>query len=226
MGEVGYGPRKMGANQVSPAEAQATTWAQIFAALVLIVGAVLVVVPTAIHLGEAWKNPFEPSTTTTTVVTVSPEGKTTKTTTAEASRSFVERSLASGGLLLLRIGIVALAAFLAGAVVQRTILGRFDMKLGPLEVPALAQKAAEASDQALEEVKAELGRQVEATKAAMTAAARNAEELASLKTVLAGLVPLIGEGGRQSGTEGSQPTSQELHFEPEQIVEPEPETED
>jgi hypothetical protein len=185
-------------NQTEKAEARATAWAQGAAVAVLVVGTVLVLVPAIIHLGEAWKNPFEPASSVTTVVTESPGKQVTKTTTAEASRSFVERSLASGGLLLLRIGIIALAAFLAGAVVQRTILGVFAMKLGPLEVPELAKRTAEASDEAVEQIKGELGRQAEATQAAMTAAAGAAEAVASLKVGFAAL-------GIEPPDEGVQP---------------------
>jgi hypothetical protein len=193
------------ANKTAPeAEASATKWAQRAAIAVLVLGTVLIVVPAVLHLGEAWKNPFEPSTTVTTVVTKSPGKAETKRTTAEASRSFVERSLASGGLLLVRIGLVALAAFLAGAVVQRTMLGVFTMKLGPLEVPELAKRTAEASDEALEKIKAELGRQADATKNAMGLAAGTAEQLAYVISALKGL-GVDPEGGDLEGKRDSRP---------------------
>jgi hypothetical protein len=60
-------------------------------------------------------------------------------TTKEADASLLERSLSNGGLLLLRIGVAALAAFIAGAVVQRTIMGNYAFKAGPLEVPELVE---------------------------------------------------------------------------------------
>lgn len=62
-------------------------------------------------------------------------------TTAEADLSLIERGLGTGGLLLLRLGLVAMAAFLAGAVIQRTILGRFAIELGPVKVPELSETA-------------------------------------------------------------------------------------
>jgi len=37
----------------------------------------------------------------------------------------------------LRVGIVVLAAFLAGAVAQRVLLGDYALKVGPVAVPAL-----------------------------------------------------------------------------------------
>lgn len=45
--------------------------------------------------------------------------------------------LGQGGLWLVRILLVLLAAFLAGAAVQRTLLGNFAFKAGGLEVPPL-----------------------------------------------------------------------------------------
>lgn len=207
---LGFRLSQVAAPKVEP-EARANRWARGAAAAVLVIGAALIVAPAVINLGEVWENPFEPASSVTTVVTEKPDGSTeTKTTTGEASRSFVERSLAAGGLLLLRIGIVALAAFLAGAVVQRTILGDFAMKLGPLEVPKLA-KAAEASDKALEEIKEELGRQAEATSRAMNVAAGAAEEIALFKESLQAL----GIQSEDSGNEAEQTTSVEVTPEPE-----------
>jgi hypothetical protein len=82
-----------------------------------------------------------------------------KATTKEADESVLERSLASGGLLLLRLGVAALAAFIAGAAVQRTIMGNYAFKAGPLEVPELAA----ASEAAVDELTALLDEQAEAT---------------------------------------------------------------
>jgi hypothetical protein len=62
----------------------------------------------------------------------------TVTTTAEGERSLLERVLGDGGLVVLQLGIVLLAAFLAAAILQRAILGEYAVKLGSLELPALA----------------------------------------------------------------------------------------
>lgn len=170
------------------------------AGLVLVVGTLLIVVPALAHLSDVWTNPFGAPQTTVTEVTRTGSQVTTKTTRSEAHRSFLEKALAPGGLLLLRIGLVALAAFLAGAVVQRTLLGDFALKMGPLEVPEL-QRAAAASDEALSAISTELAQQARATEIAMKVAADAAEgvsELArenrSLKERVHTLIELL-EGG-------------------------------
>jgi hypothetical protein len=185
-------------------EARADLWGRVAALVVVGVGLVVVVLPAVLHLGEVWENPFVPSTTTVLEVTTRPNGtEVRKTTTTEAERSFVERSLAAGGLVLLRVGAVALAAFIAGAVVQRAILGRFDLKLGPLELTE-TKRAAEASEEGLAAVEAGLRDQVRATTRAMNLAAGAAEgvaalhdDTAQLKEDLARLLGLFEEGGAQ-----------------------------
>jgi hypothetical protein len=96
--------------------------------------------------------------------TVSPSGKTmvttietvpgsakkratsteTTTTTAEANDSLLERALSTGGLVLFRLAIVAFAAFISGAVVQRAVLGRYALKLGVLELDDLSAATTDA----------------------------------------------------------------------------------
>jgi hypothetical protein len=162
------------------AESTATTVAQIAAAVVLVLGLILVVGPAVRYGGTIWANPFQPRTVTQTVTTQLPSGgRRTQTTTREASEPFIERTLAPSGLFLFRIALVAIAAFLAGAVMQRTLLGRFAMKVGPVEVPDLRQAAA-ASEEALAQVIGELERQKKATESAMQVAADSAEGLAAL----------------------------------------------
>ena len=131
----------------------------------------------------------------------------TTTTTKEADRSLLERSLAAGGLLLVRIGVVALAAFLAGAVVQRTLLGNFALKLGPLEIPEL-KRAAEESERALGEIQSQLKTQTEATEEAMSVAADAADAVSSVATdvealtaALGTLLDLAGDGGEKEGVD-------------------------
>ncbi|MCA1675776.1 MAG: hypothetical protein LC799_27550, partial [Actinobacteria bacterium] len=48
--------------------------------------------------------------------------------------SSAERLLGRGGLVVLRLGLVGAAAFLAGAVAQRIYLGRFGGTFGPIEM--------------------------------------------------------------------------------------------
>jgi hypothetical protein len=180
-------------------EARADKWGRLVAVLVLVLGLPIIVVPALLHMGDVWENPFVPSKTTVVEITTRPNGtQVRKTTTSEAERSFVERSLAAGGLLLLRLGAVALAAFIAGAVVQRAIMGRFDLKLGPLEL-AETKRAAEASEEALAAVQDDLRGQVQATEGAMRVAAGAAkgvaalhEEITSLNKTLAVLLTMVG----------------------------------
>jgi hypothetical protein len=154
-------------------------------------GLAFVVVPTLAHLGEVFTNPYvSPSTTVTEVTTQAGGEPTTKTITKEASRSFVERSLAAGGLLFLRIGVVVLAAFFAGALVQRMILGNYALKVGPVELPELARAAA-ASAQAVDDITAQLDKQAKATEEAMRVAAGTADGLATLHEKLEPLVELL-----------------------------------
>jgi hypothetical protein len=113
------------------------------AAMIFVLGMLVVVLPALWHLGAVTRDPFTAPTSTKTVTTqVGKRTTSTVTTRSESSQSLLDRGLAAGGLLILRLGIVALAAFLAGAVVQRIKLGDFQLKLGPLEVPALQRLGA------------------------------------------------------------------------------------
>jgi hypothetical protein len=127
---------------ISPEE-RADKRARQVATIVFFIGIAFVVVPALIHIGYAYENPFKARTTTKRVVSVAPMNRVTiTTTTEEAPGSFVERGLASGGLLLLRLAIVAAAVFLAGAVIQRLYLAEFALKLGGFELPALRKTTA------------------------------------------------------------------------------------
>jgi hypothetical protein len=165
-------------------ERRANKWAQIAAVAVLAVGLILVLLPAIAHLRAVFEDPFASPRTTVRVVKTEPGGAQTVTeTTSDTSRSFLEKSLAAGGLLLLRLGIVALAAFLAGAVVQRILLANFALKLGPLEVPDI-KRAAAASEEALRAIEDRLGKQARATESAMAVAADAAQGVARLQRTL------------------------------------------
>lgn len=109
----------------------------VVAGAVLVIGAALVLAPALFHVGAVFSDdPFRPPETVVTVVKTNADGEqTTQTTTKEADQSLVQRALATGGVLLFRVGIVAFAAFLAEAVVQRTLLGNFALKLVQLSFP-------------------------------------------------------------------------------------------
>lgn len=141
-----------------------------------LLGIVLVLVPAVVNLGSVWNDPFKPRQTIERVVTTTPDGKTVTKTTQKEEGSFLDRSLAEGGLLLLRFGIVVIAAFLAGAVVQRAILGRFDITLGPLSFPELKQVAA-GTEKALEDLKLQLQAQKDATEDVASSTARALDDL-------------------------------------------------
>ena len=113
--------------------------AGLIAASVLVVGALVVVQPALQHRSDlANDNPFRPALSREVVEKRVPGKPVERTTTTKpASAPWVERALGNSGLLLLRVGIVVLAAFLAGAVAQRVLLGDYALKVGPVEVPAL-----------------------------------------------------------------------------------------
>jgi hypothetical protein len=68
-------------------------------------------------------------------------GTTTETTTTvgPAKDSLFVTALGNSGLLLVRIGIALLTAWVAAAAVQRAILGRFGVKVGPIEIAELPE---------------------------------------------------------------------------------------
>lgn len=123
------------------AAADADFWGRSAAAAVLVLGLVVVVLPAVSHL-TLKDDPFSPPVETRTVTKTEADGKVSKEVTqSPASQTLVERGLAQGGLVFLRLGVVVLAAFLAGAFVQRFVLAEFAVEVGGLKLPALAQTA-------------------------------------------------------------------------------------
>ena len=118
--------------------------ARIAALVVLILGGFVVLKPVVTDWGSLYgADPFAQRRTTVVTEKRLASGKREVTrVTKDASDSMLTRGLSAGGLLLVRVGIVVLVAFLAGALVQRLLLGEFAVKVGPLEVPALADAAA------------------------------------------------------------------------------------
>jgi DNA-binding XRE family transcriptional regulator len=111
--------------------------AGVLAVIVLGLGGLMVVKPAVDHWDGLYRShPFEVGTTTQRVVKQSAGKPTERTTTRkEASASLPERVLGNSGLLLLRVSLVALAAFLAAAVLQRVILGDYALRVGPAKAP-------------------------------------------------------------------------------------------
>lgn len=151
---------------------------------VAILGIIVVVLPAALHIGQVLgEDPFEVRTRTVTVVREVDGKPETETTTSPSGQSALDLALSSGGLLLLRLGIVALASFLAGATVQRIIAMDFAGKLGPLELRSLSR----ASSATIEDVARDLERYLNLIRATQTLAARTARRVAESDARLHGL---------------------------------------
>jgi DNA-binding XRE family transcriptional regulator len=102
------------------------------AVVVLALGGLVVIKPAVDHWGELYRgDPFASGTTTQIVQkTAGKKVDRTRTTVTEDSSSFPERLLGDSGTLLFRLALVALAAFLAAAVLQRAILGSYGLRVG------------------------------------------------------------------------------------------------
>jgi hypothetical protein len=126
----------------------ANRWARLAAVVVGLIALVVVVWPGVAHLDLG--DPYRARQQVSEKITTAANGtKTTERTTSPAASGLLEQSLGSGGLLLLRLGIVAIAAFLAAAVTQRILLGQFAFKAAGFELSALGE-VTEAADMAIE----------------------------------------------------------------------------
>lgn len=115
------------------------------ALVVLGLGGLVVVKPAVDHWSELYRGtPFEVRTSTQRVGKVRAGNR--QTTTTEASSSFVERLLGKSGLLLMRLCLVAITAFLAGAIWQRVMLGRYGLRDDPEKILAPSPSSAHASN--------------------------------------------------------------------------------
>ena len=125
------------------------------AVAILGVGGLVVIKPAIDHWDDVYRaDPFVVGTTTQKVQKRLPaiNGKSTRprvsrttTTTTESSSSFAERLLGKSGTVLLRLGLVALVAWLAAALLQRAILGTYSLRIGP--APVRTRKAPEPASQ-------------------------------------------------------------------------------
>jgi DNA-binding XRE family transcriptional regulator len=104
------------------------------AVIVLVAGGLVVIKPAVDHSDDLYRaNPFAVGTTTQKVREQRTAKATrTTTTTTESSSSFAERLLGKSGVLLFRLCLVALVAFLAGALVHRSILGNYGLRSVPV----------------------------------------------------------------------------------------------
>jgi HTH-type transcriptional regulator/antitoxin HipB len=120
------------------------------AVAILGVGGLVVIKPALDHWDDVYRaDPFVVGTTTQKAQkrlpairgrSTRPRVSRTTITTTESSSSFAERLLGKSGTVLLRLGLVALVAWLAAALLQRALLGTYWLRLGP---PVRTRKAAE-----------------------------------------------------------------------------------
>jgi HTH-type transcriptional regulator / antitoxin HipB len=100
------------------------------AVAILALGGLVVIKPAVDHWDDLYRgDPFKVGTTTQIVQETS--GKKvdrTRTTVTEDSSSFPERLLGDSGVLLIRLALVALAAYLTAALLQRAILGEYGLR--------------------------------------------------------------------------------------------------
>jgi HTH-type transcriptional regulator/antitoxin HipB len=110
------------------------------AVAILVLGGLVVVKPAVDQWDDLYRgDPFTVGTTTQIVQETS--GKKvdrTRTTSTEDSSSFVERVLGDSGVLLIRLALVALAAYLAAALLQRAILGEYGLRRAYIRRPRRA----------------------------------------------------------------------------------------
>jgi DNA-binding XRE family transcriptional regulator len=100
------------------------------AILILGAGGLVVVKPAIDNWDDLYRgDPFKTGTTSQIVQeTNGQKVDRTRTTTTEDASSFPERVLGDAGVLLVRLLLVVLAAFLAAAVLQRAILGDYGLR--------------------------------------------------------------------------------------------------
>ena len=100
------------------------------AVAILALGGLVVVKPALDNWDDLYRgNPFEAGTTSQVVQHTDGEKvDRTRTTTQEDASSFPERVLGDAGVLLVRLLLVVLTAFLAAAVLQRAILGQYSLR--------------------------------------------------------------------------------------------------
>ena len=108
------------------------------AIMVFALGGLVVVKPAVDHWNDIYRgDPYRAETKTETTRTKAAGQAGVRTTvTRNESAWFGERALGKGGLLILRLALVALTAFLAAAVLQRIILGNYGLRARPSGGPA------------------------------------------------------------------------------------------
>lgn len=134
---------------------RATRLGQRVAALIFVGGIILV----GLDAHRSGLTPVGPTQTTSTTKDFKetrasikgPETTERHEVTTALTETTLERALGPPGLLIVRLLLVLLASFFAGAAVQRVFLGEFSLKLGPVELlpipPAATEPLIEISEQ-------------------------------------------------------------------------------
>jgi DNA-binding XRE family transcriptional regulator len=121
--------------------------AGVAAVAVLALGGLVVVKPAVDHWDDLYRgDPFRAETTTEKVRTAAGKSAQRTTTTTGESRSFAEGLLGKGGLLVLRVALVVLTAFLAAAMLHRVLLGNYALRSPPGGAMAPAASARRAGE--------------------------------------------------------------------------------
>ncbi|HJV08521.1 MAG TPA: hypothetical protein VJ653_02545 [Acidimicrobiales bacterium] len=167
-------------------------WARRTVVAVFLLGLVVVVGPAVWNADSLFRDPFTGAQERTTVETFDAAGNRTGTevTTSPAGGSLIERSLASGGVLLLRLAVVAAAAYLAGALVYRTMSGTFPSEIGGVKFAEDAAVGLEKMEANVEVVRDQVT-QVSARLGAADA------ELAAMRLAAAGGAAAVTEFGER-----------------------------
>jgi len=120
------------------------------------IGLALVVLPLRTNVVALLKDdPFSPGRETARTTVEELTGTTTTVMETPGDAALVEQVLGRGGLVLVRLAVVAGAAFLAGAVTQRVPLASFSIKVAGVEIPALPE-VAKPSGKGLEQVRSQI----------------------------------------------------------------------
>lgn len=157
---------------------------------VFLLGLVVVVGPAVWNADSLFRDPFTGAEERRTVETFDPAGTLTgrEVTTSPAGGSLIERALGAGGVLLLRLAVVSAAAYLAGALVYRTMSGTFPSEIGGVK---FAEEAAVGLDKltgsltALGAEVAALAARVEAIEPQVAGAQEGIERVAQAVVALA-----------------------------------------
>ena len=142
-------------------------WARRTVVAVFLLGLVVVVGPAVWNADSLFRDPFIGVEERKTVETFGPDGRMSgrEVTTSPSGGSLVERSLAAGGVLLLRLAVVSAAAYLAGALVYRTMSGTFPSEIAGVkfaEDAAVGLETAEANIEVVRDQVADLTAQMDA----------------------------------------------------------------